>query len=124
MMNAFAVPGDKLGDGGIVRCRFEQLEPALADGNHHEPDFFVLHDFFGRNAEAEFFVDGLGSRQGLHCDAEMINLKHSASPEKIVVGQNHATAETFAPARSEALSLIKTCPNECVTGYAVLAIPL
>ena len=79
MVQPLPVPGNELGNGRIVRSRFQQLEPAFAYRNHHQPNLFVLDGLFRRNAQAQLFVNGLRRRQRFHRDAKMINLKHFCS---------------------------------------------
>ena len=59
MVQAFAALGDELGDRRIVRSRFQQLQAALAQGHHHQPDFLLLDGFFRGNGQSKLLVNGL-----------------------------------------------------------------
>src|SRR5688572_29144676 len=75
VMQSLATLGDEARDGGIVAGRFEQLDAALADGDHGDLDALVLDDFLDHHFHAQLLVKLARLGQRLDGDAEMIHGK-------------------------------------------------
>src|ERR1700735_1212747 len=120
MVQTFSAPGDELRNRRILRRRFEKFEPALANRHHHQPYFFLVHNFFRRNAETELFINRLSRRQRIHRDSEMIDLEHQLLPPFAALSSTSVYGSRLCSATSLASSAMFPL-SSCARAFSSMA---
>jgi len=72
VVQTFTTLGNKFCNHGIVGSGFEKFQPGFADWNHHHPNIFVRHNFFGGKRQPKFLVNALCICERPYGDAEMV----------------------------------------------------
>src|SRR5437868_5599703 len=75
-MQPLAALGDEARHRGVVACSLQQLDAAVAGGNHRHSHLLVLDNFFVADIESHGAIKLLRFCERLHRDAEMVDCIH------------------------------------------------